>query len=166
MRVLLAIALMLMTSGAFAEPNIVTIPGRGWHLGVDVPSLTNSNSETDGARFSYTGVDTKSGITFSINIEVLANGSNAECRDEYWGKGQKNPVITAGTVEYFESPLLLGVSHRAEGDYNGMHFTTANAHGYFVKGDACVDLHVSKIGYSDESRARVENIIKDAAVID
>jgi len=162
----LAVLALAMAQIAFAEPHIVTIPGQGWHLVVDAPALTSSEGSAGGGRFSYTGADVNSGITFSIHTEEMKQGSNKSCRDVYWAKTQNNPYIVTGSPVFFETATLVGVTYRSEGEYRGRAFTTANSHGYFVKSGKCVDLHVSQIPYSDEGRARVEHMVRTARVMD
>jgi hypothetical protein len=47
----------------------------------------------------------------------------------------------------------------------GQPYKTASSHGYFVKNGKCVDLHVSKIPYSEEGTKNVENIVRTARII-
>ena len=160
----LSFVFLAFATVATAEPTIVTVPGKGWHFLIDVPPVRTSEGQNDGERFRYLATS-PTGITFSLHTESAEGGGNELCRDTYWAKGSKNPVITEGSVEFFEAKHLLGVSHRSEGDYQGKHFTTANAHGYFVQGPDCVDLHVSMVGYTEENRRRVEEIVKSSAII-
>lgn len=162
---LLAVAILLAQAVA-AEPNVVTIPGQGWHLMVDVPPLTSSEGKSNGQQFSYTGADVNSGITFSIHTEDMKNGTNETCRKVYWTKARKNPYIVKGSPVLFESTNLVGVTYRAAGEFRGRSFTTVNAHGYFVKKNKCVDLHVSQIPYTEAGKAEVERIVRSAKVIE
>ena len=163
MRALTLVFLAVATAAA-AEPTLVTIPGKGWHFLIDVPPVRTSEGQYDGERFRSLATS-PSGITFSLHTESAEGGGNELCRDTYWEKGSKNPVIAEGTVEFFEAKHLLGVSHKSEGDYQGKHFTTANAHGYFVQGSDCIDLHVSIVGYTEEKRDIAEEIVKSSAII-
>lgn len=165
MKTLLFIALTAWPLAVVAERNIVTIPGQGWHLVVDTPPLTSSESTGEQGLFSYTGADGNSGITFSIHTEDMKGGSNKQCRDEYWAKAQKNPYVVKASAVPFETPTILGVTYRSEGEYKGQPFTTVNSHGYFVKGGKCVDLHVSQIPYSDEGRKKVESVVRTSKVM-
>ena len=151
---------------AMAEPHIVSIPGEGWHLVVDAPPLTSSRGATDGGRFSYSGVDGNSGVTFSVHTEEMKNGTNRQCRDFYWARAEDNPYLVRDSVVFFDTPILLGLTHRSAGDYQGRPFSTVNSHGYFVKNGKCVDLHVSQIPYSDEGKARVENMVRTERVME
>lgn len=162
------VALLLLTcvTSAFAEPNIVTIPGEGWHLVVDAPALTSSEGSNEDGRFSYTGADINSGVTFSINTEDMNNGSNKACRDMYWAKTKNNPYIVKDSPVLFDTPTLHGVTYRSGGEYKGRPFTTVNAHGYFVKKGKCVDLHVSQIPYTDEGKAKIEKMVRTAKIME
>lgn len=161
----LCLGLVLVSTSAFAEPQIVTIPTQGWHLVVEAPPLTSSESTTVGGRFSYTGADGNSGITFSIHTEDARGGSHKECRDEYWKRTQASPYIIKGSAELFETPALLGVTYRSEGEYKGKRFALVNSHGYFVKNGKCVDLHVSQIPYSPEDIEAVERIVRTSKIL-
>lgn len=166
MKPLLAGLLSMTSLTVFAESNIVTIPTQGWHLVVDTPPLTSSESKHDGGRFSYTGADGNTGITFSIHTEDMEGGTSKQCRDEYWAKAQNNPYIVKGSAVFFETPTLLGITYRSLGEYRGRSFATVNSHGYFVKNGKCVDLHVSQMPYSDEGRTKVENIVRTSKVME
>lgn len=159
------LAIVLIATSVSAESQIVTIPAQGWHLVVEVPPLTSSESTTIGGRFSYTGADGKSGITFSIHTEDAKGGSHKECRDEYWKQSLANPYIVKGSAELFETPTLLGVTYRSEGEHKGKRFALVNSHGYFVKNGTCVDLHVSQIPYSPEGAETVERIVRTSKVL-
>lgn len=148
-----------------AEPTVITMPGKGWHLELNVPPSTQLEGESDGTRFRYVGANTGSGFTFSVHLEPMPDGGNAECRDEYWGKARLNPMIVGDSVQEFESEILLGISHRTSGEYQGRAFTTYNAHGYFVHKGACVDLHVSQIGDADDFRTVVESVVSSAKIL-
>ena len=165
MRTLFIMLLVALPQVVVAETNIVTITGQGWHLIVDMPPLTSFEGKSEGGRFSYTGADGKSGVTFSINTEDMKTGSRKQCRDEVWAKTQNNPTIVKGSAVFFETPSLLGVTYRSEGEYRGRPFTTVNSHGYFVRNGKCVDLHVSQIPYSDEGKKRVEQIVRSSKVM-
>ena len=166
MKSLLAVLLSMTSLTVFAESNFVTIPTQGWHLVVDTPPLTSSESKNDGGRFSYTGADGNTGITFSIHTEDIKGGTNKQCRDEYWAKTQNSPYIVKESAVFFETPTLLGITYRSEGEYRGRPFTTVNSHGYFVRNGKCVDLHVSQIPYSDEGKTKVEKIVRTSKVMD
>lgn len=165
MKALFLITFSALPLAAIAEPNIVTIPEQGWHLVVDTPPLTSSESTNEDSRFSYTGADGISGVTFSIHTEDMMNGSNKQCRDEYWGKTKNYPYIVKRSAELFETPTLLGVTYRSEGEYKGRPFTTVNSHGYFIKNGKCVDLHVSQIPYSVEGKMKVESMVRTSKVM-
>lgn len=157
--------LLFLPPFALAEPNIVTVPGEGWHLVVDTPPLTSSDGASQDGRFRYTGVDINNGITFSIHTEPMSEGTNAGCREHYWNKAAANPYIVKESVVQFETEHLHGVTHRSEGEYKGRPFTTVNSHGYFVKNGKCVDLHVSQIPFSEEGLERVETIVRESRVL-
>jgi len=165
MKVLLIFALTALPFAAVAESNIVTIPGQGWKLVVDTPPLTSSESRNEDGRFSYTGADTNSGITFSIYTEDMANGNSKQCREKYWTKTKSNPYIVKDSAVMFETATLFGVTYRSGGVYKGTPFTMVNSHGYFVKNGKCVDLHVSQLPYSDEGKTKVENIVRSAKIM-
>lgn len=162
---ILVAILSVLPQAVIAEPNIVTVPAQGWSLIIDTPPLTSSESTNKDGRFRYIGADTGSGITFSIHTENLENQSNTQCRDKYWTKTKDNPYIIKESVEFFETALILGVTYRVEGKYMGQPYKTASSHGYFVKNGKCVDLHVSKIPYSEEGTKNVENIVRTARII-
>ena len=162
MRYLLIMLALVFSQTVLAEKNYVTVPGEGWHLVIDMPPLTSSEGRTDGGRFSYTGADNVSGLTFSVNTEPMKEGTNKSCRDVYWAKAQANPYIVKDSSALFDTPALAGVSYRSEGDYKGQHFTTANAHAYFIEKGNCVDLHVSQIPFSAAGKAKVESIVRTA----
>lgn len=165
MKAFLIPVLIALSAAAVGEESIVTIPGQGWHLVVDVPPLTSSESANRQGRFSYLGADTVSGITFSINTENMQGGTNAQCRDEYFERARRNPHIVQESIVSFETPTLLGISYRSGGEYEGQPFTMANSHGYFVKNGKCVDLHVSHLPYTAEGAKRVENVVRTSKVI-
>jgi len=165
LRTLLLLLLAIPCAAAHAEPTIITVHGQGWHLFVDAPSLTSSDSKSIKGRFRYTGLDVNSGITLSVHTEPMRAGSREQCRDAYWSKTKNIPYIVNGSPALFEAPELVGVTYRSEGEFRGKPFTTANAHGYFVVEGNCVDLHVSQIPYSDDGKAKVEAIVRSAKVM-
>lgn len=165
MKLLSILVLAAVPLAAFAESNIVTIPGQGWHLVVDIPPLADSKGEAANGRFSYTGTSIESGITFSIHTEEMKDADNAQCRAEYWGKAQANPYIVKDSATLFETDSLHGVSYRSEGEYQGRAFTMVNAHGYFVENGKCVDLHVSQLPFSETGKAKVERIVRTSRVM-
>ena len=90
-----------------------------------------------------------SGVTVSIHVEPWQGGRDQECRDEYWAKGSRNPLINSESVEVFELAGLPQVSYLLEGAYEGRPVKSANANFYFVHDSSCVDVHVSKFPYAE-----------------
>ncbi len=134
---------------AYAEPMIVTIPGDGWHLLIDVPPIMNLDSKYRRGRFQLTASETVTGITFSVLTEKWGDESNEQCRDANWSKTVQNPIIDQTTVRKYSSEVFSAVTYNIEGEYRGEHAKASNGHFYFVKGGKCVDVHVSKYSYVD-----------------
>lgn len=155
---------LLLPALARAESFYLTVPGEAWSLKLDVPAITSIKGEGKDRYYKVTATSVPTGVTFSLYTETQAAGSNAECREKYWGLNKASP-IQKQNIRLFGDDNFLYVSHTAEVDYKGQHYKTANGHAYFVKNGLCMDLHVSHYPLQEGSEQRVEAILRSATVV-
>ena len=150
---------------ADADSNIITIPGQGWHLVLDVPPLTSTRSESNGSLFTYQGEDTVSGLTLRVTTELLPDGDNAKCRQQAWARTREESNVIKGSLDRFENRMLLGATYQSTLDAMGRRFATANASGYFVVNDRCVDVRASVTPYAEKARQTVLAIVQSLRIM-
>ncbi|MDH3287559.1 MAG: hypothetical protein OEP48_07535 [Betaproteobacteria bacterium] len=159
MRKAAAIWLTLVISAwVHAEPMVVTIPGDGWHLFIDVPPILNLDGKSRDGRFRFIASETVTGITLSVHTENSGAESDERCRDAHWSKTARNPIIDQTTVRMYSSDVFSAVTYNIEGEYRGQHAKASNGHFYFTKMDKCVDVHVSKYPYVDGDEKIIKRI--------
>lgn len=161
-----ALLLLLLSCAAHAETSYLTVPGEGWSMKIETPTMTRTKGELDGRHFSYMASSTETGVTFSMYTETDGGEDAETCRKTYWTKSLNSPNVERSSAKLFESGVLKFVTHKSEGVYKGTAFKTANGHAYFVKKGLCVDVHVSHWPYRDGSEALVEGILRSVAVVE
>lgn len=157
--------LLLVPAAAFGEALYVTVPGEGWTLKLNAPSITSARGTLEGRRFQFMGSSVESGITLSLHSETEGSKSNDECRDTFWSRGKANPNIVKGSVTQSSGERAAFVNHLSERTFQGKPFKTANGHAYFVRNGLCMDLHVSHYPYVEGSEKQVDDVLRSVAVV-
>jgi len=164
MRRLPFLLLLLVASATSAdEPYLLTVPGQGWALHLNLPPLSQYQAETVDQGFRFMGSSEESGVILSVLVEESEAEDAKACRVEYWASGSQNPMIVGETVELRDLGPHPGVVYTLEGDYQGQHVKAENANIYIFHEGRCVDLHLSRFPYEEGARERLAAI---AATVD
>jgi hypothetical protein len=135
---------------AHAEPFSITVPGKGLQLSFDVPVMDKIQGQVEGDRYKFFGQSTDKGIWVSFHAEPWTTGGNKECREAYWAVVKdKNKLIKEDTTKVVDTDSYSMVYYLMDGEYEGQKVKSANASFYFVQGNSCYDVHVSKFPFAE-----------------
>lgn len=144
-----AVIFGLFSALAHAEPFTISVPGKGLQLSFDVPVLDKIQGQLEGDRYKFFGQSTEKGIWVSFHAEPWTTGGNKECKDTYWGLAAKNPIIEEDSAKSVDNDRFSMVYYLIDGEYEGQKVKSANASFYFVNGNSCYDVHVSKFPFAE-----------------
>jgi hypothetical protein len=90
----------------------------------------------------------------SVFVEPPPEGAkvatNAACRDFYWAKASRNPVIVADTIRKTTHATCEAVTYRSKGALQGTPFVQDSVNCFFVHEGRWVDVHASIISPTEE----------------
>jgi len=123
-----------------AEPFTVTVPGQGWTISFESPSLQNYKGQSNEKAFQFQSL----GMGFSLSIFVEdpnnAQPGHAACADYYWPLAKRNPLIVQESVKTTKMDNFVKVTYNAKaGDK-----TVPNVNYYFAFQGKWIDVHVSR----------------------
>jgi hypothetical protein len=163
---LFAIAVVAAASTCTAaEPYSFTVPGKGWALKMSLPRLAAYQAEDSeqGFRFMATSAADE-GIAVSFFVEGASAPDSQSCRSEYWASASRNPMITKETVQLVDFGGKPGVRYVIEGEYQGQHVKSQNAHVYIAHGGTCIDIHASRFPFEEGADEKLALIVSSATV--
>jgi hypothetical protein len=153
-------AVLIMTSAADAEPLTLTIPGTGWYIAFDAPSLTKFQGQAAESGFQYQAASA-SGFNISIFVEEKGgeDSGNKACSDFYWPLAKRNPMIDQSTVTTRTEKDFVVVSYRVRGEQKGVKFDIPNVNLYFEYQGKWVDVHISKYPFEDADQQVLDDFV-------
>lgn len=141
---LFAACLVLASGLAEAqEPYRFTVPGRGWAVELEVPSLDQYQGQSQDGRFKLVGESSSSGVILSVFVEPTRSRTSEECRDEYWSQASRNPGIAKDTITPIESSGMPGMSYTINATHKGQAISSQNTNTYIFHDGTCIDVHLS-----------------------
>src|SRR3954470_3055413 len=85
----------MFATNASAEPDTVTIPGKGWTVSFDAPPFKAFRGQTQGEDFVFEANTGKTGFNLSLFVEKPKNKEegNDAVYNTYWPMAKRNPLI-------------------------------------------------------------------------
>lgn len=110
-------------------------------------------------------VNEETGWNLSIFVEPAANaGDSIVVRDTYWGRAKQSPMkkegITLGKAGDFAT-----VQYTVP-DVEGLPIQQKNVNLYLAHDGVWVEVHLSKVQFTDKDQADLDAIVKGAKVVD
>jgi hypothetical protein len=126
------------------------VPGKALQISFDAPTMDKIQVQTEGERVKFFGQATEKGIWISFHAEPWKSGGNTECRETYWSTvKEKNKLIKEESTKIVDADRYSMVYYLMDGEYEGNKVKSANASYYFVSGNSCYDVHVSKFPWAE-----------------
>ena len=125
-----------------AEPFVITVPGEGWTITLDVPPLTTTMGEVKGKNFKFEG-RTDDGFNLSVFVEQAKGkaDSHEAVYNYYWPLAKRNPLIDQQSVQTAKGDKGVKVTYVCQAGND----TMPNVNYYFAFKGRWVDVHVSKL---------------------
>ncbi len=145
--------------------NTFKMPSETWSLEINLDGYTIKKEmySPDSSMFQLSAINEETKINLSIFIEKIdSKGDKLECRDFYWSKAKKSPLAKENVKKY-ETKNAAVVEHDTK-EYNGrlVNFHSLNA--YLAKNDYWVDVHFSKVGYTEKDKEIFEQILNSIVI--
>ena len=147
---------MLLLAGAApmaaeAEPFIVTIPGQGWTITMDVPPLANIAGQSKANNFQFRATSGENGFNVSIFVEQPQGREKTHeaVFNHYWPMAKQNPLIDASSIKVTKTAKFVKVAYRFDLGQTDKDAKNRQVNYYFYFKDRWIDVHISKMPLAD-----------------
>ena len=146
--VVAAVTLALLAVPASAEIFVITVPGQGWRITFDGPTMSRYAGQTKGDDFVFQATGAGHGYNLSVFVEKPRdNGdTNEDVYDFYWPQAKQNPLVDQKSVKVEKTDHYIRVTYNQVipgGLAGGKDLIHANANYYFAFEGRWIDVHVS-----------------------
>jgi len=141
--VICSLALSHLAVGA--EPFNLTIPGQGWFIAFESPSLSNFVGQTNGKSSQFRAIgETGFNVTIYVEEPKGKSESHESCFNYYWPLAKRNPTIDQPSVKVMKTDRFVKVSYVSKVAEGNKETATSNVNYYFRFKGRWVDVHVSR----------------------
>jgi hypothetical protein len=137
--------LLVQTSARSAEPFTVTVPGQGWTIAFESPSLQNYKGQSNDKAFQFQAMG-EGGFNLSIFVEEAGakEGGHAACADNYWPLAKRNPMIDQESAKTTKTDNFVRVAYNIKAGDGANVKIVANINYYFAFQGKWIDVHISR----------------------
>lgn len=163
-RLFIFLVSMLSVSVSFGQ-NSYKIPTEDWSLMIDLDGFKVEKEmlSKDNSMFRLSAINKKSKQNLSLFIEkAMGDGDKIACRDYYWGKAVNSP-LQKENLKMHETDILALVEFDTE-KFNGITINMHNVNAYLANKGYWIDVHISKIGYSEKDKKNFEKILQSISI--
>ena len=152
-----AVALQLVAGAALAQEKTFDVPGKAFKIAITIPNYGSRGGYAKGeAGRAMAGKDKKREILVEIFSEDIRANINAEECQDYYKKSIETP--DRNTIKMEQTPKYPLTTFFVE-KMVGQTYHQKHMNGYFAHQNVCLEVHVSKIGYSDSDEAPMRAIL-------
>lgn len=163
----------LLAFAALPSPLVGQQTRHALHLGgspfgvsVDLPGYSAGEARTrpDGNAAMLEAEHPRSGMVVSVFLERGTGATGArECRDLYRERMRRSPLRMS---EVRESKLdSLEVVRWMVREHEGQRVMLQNANAYYGGGGVCLDVHLSKVGYTAADSTRFDEVLRGIRIV-
>lgn len=128
------------------EPSMVVIPTTGWGVIFASPPLKKYEAKRIKNSFRYYASAYKyTQISIYVEPSVHNISSPEGCKNYYWNKAKKNPLIREDTINFISDKLFDRVSYFTDIKIQNQDRESGNINFYGYRDGYCIDVHFSKI---------------------
>jgi hypothetical protein len=164
-RLALALALLCCAQSALAGELRIPVPGEGWTLKLDAPSMSEVPAAREG--HVYTGNAGKLNLSLHVSKPLCDGGdSNENVYKCFGAKMQGIPYIINGSIRANEAANGIRVSYLMEVPSGDRKVRAFNLNYLFVKNGKWADLHLSVVQPIKEDIESVFKLIDTVTIVD
>lgn len=150
---------------SFPRPYELRLPRQDWGVVLDIPGYVVRTAQTrpnqEGRMMS--AENEKTGMLLSIFLEREPQAIDARaCRDRYWRRALQSPSPKTAIRSSETDTMALG-QHVVE-EVGGVRLRQKHVNAYMGVGDVCIDLHLSKVQYTDQDEPQFAAVLKSMRV--
>jgi hypothetical protein len=123
----------------------IEVPGEGWALVFDTPTLMNKREGGQGGAYQFTATSGRFNISAFVEPPSSSGSKNQDCFNYYWPLASRNPQIQKSTIQISETPRFHRVQYDVVGTFKGEPFTQRNVNYFFAFRGKWIDVHISVI---------------------
>jgi tetratricopeptide (TPR) repeat protein len=138
--------------------NSISVPTNDWALNIELTGFkVEKNNFSPEARVVLVSKEAKN-LTVSVYIEKAPKeGDQLECRNYYWGKAQKSPLVK-DNINLYEKGDIAFVEHDVK-EYEGKVINFHNLNAYLSYKGYWIDVHISEVNYKAEDKKLFDLIV-------
>jgi hypothetical protein len=150
---------------ALRQPYEIRLPAQDWGVVLDIPGyivlVEQTRPDQQGRMMRATHERTK--MVLSIFLEREQQSMTAQaCRDHYWAKGLQSPLpMTA--IRSWDTDAMALREYMVEW-VTGQRVMQKNVNAYMGVETVCVDLHLSKVQYTDQDEPLFSSVLKGVRI--
>jgi hypothetical protein len=149
---------------ALRQPYEIRLPAQDWGVVLDIPGyivLVEQTRPQQGRMMR--AVNEKTGMNLSLFLEREQQSVNSQaCRDRYWTKTLQSPLAKTAIRSWDTDTMALG-EYMVEW-MTGQWVMWKNVNAYMGVGNVCVDLHLSKVQYTDQDESLFSSVLRGVRI--
>jgi hypothetical protein len=128
----------------------IPIPHENWSISFDAPALSDVRQSVESGDFAYSGNSHRFNLSFFVEKPRGKGTTHVDCRDYYWAKAKKNPMIEKKSIAFSETDRYARVQYDIVVRQPALRQTNVNY--YFVYGGRWIDVHISLVNATPEDQ--------------
>lgn len=146
MKNLIALASLLASSAACAEPTLFRAPELGWEVRVNAPATTKVEETSSATAYHYLGNAGKFSLSLDITDPHCRGGASRKDQfDCVFGQLDKIPGLVTQSIKFKKAPEAVLISYLAYGKIDGANTKVHHVHLIFADKGKWADLHASVV---------------------
>lgn len=137
----------------------VSIPGLGWRISFEGPSITEFESEKTEVGFRCLG-HSEDGFHISIFVEEKRGEGPKAWADFSWSYLKKSPFINFTTVTRQEEKDYVRIAYRMRIEHKDQTILMPHEYIYFPYRDRWVAVHISKLPFAEEDQKIFDTLVR------
>ena len=155
---------MLGCASLRAETWIIPVVGKGWQITFDGPVPAMESTQPNEQGLVYRANAGRFNVSVFVEAPAEGGGDSKACRDYYWAKGSRNPIIQKDSVKQWSAPACECVEYQSAGEIKGGgKFRQASIHCFFAHEGRWVDVHASVMTPTEADQTLLKNLAQSLA---
>lgn len=143
----------------------IQLPAQEWDVVLDIPGyiVLVEEMRPDQQGRMMRAANEQTGMILSLFLERERQSMSAQaCRDHYWTKTLQSPLPKTAIRSWDTDTMALG-EYMVEW-MTGQRVMQKNVNAYMGVGTVCVDLHLSKVQYTDQDESLFSSVLKGVRI--
>jgi tetratricopeptide (TPR) repeat protein len=143
----------------------IRLPGMVWGIALELPGfqVVEKGTRPDQSSTMMRAENKSTGVIISVFLERERKAlTSIQCRDKYWQKALRSPAKKSGVKSSENDQMALG--EYVIKSYGDLQLMQKHVNAYVGVENMCVDIHLSKVQYTDDDAALFSAVLNSVQV--